>query len=108
MPKWMTGGRTTLIHKKGETTTGNNYRPFTCLPTTYKLLTLILTDKVYNHLTEKNILPFEQKSIRRKTRGCKDQLMANKIISDDVKKKNRNLSVTWIDYKRAFPSISHS
>ena len=84
MPKWMTGGRTTLIHKKGGTTIANNYRPIICLPTTYKLLTLILTDKVYNHLTEENILPFEQKGIRRKIRGCKDHLMIDKIISDDV------------------------
>ena len=85
MPKWMTGGRTML----GETTIANNYQPITCLPTTYKLLILILTDKFYNHLTEENILPIEQKSIRRKIRGCKDHLMIDKIISEDAKRKNR-------------------
>ena len=106
--EWMTGGKTTLIHKKGSTKQANNYRPITCLPTYYKLLTLILTDNIYEHVTENNILPIEQKGVRRKARGCKDHLLLDKIIMEDAKKKGRNLSVMWIDYKKAYDSIPHS
>ena len=107
-PRWLTGGRTTLIYKKGDSIEAKNYRPITCLPTYYKLMTLILTDKIYEHTTTNLILPFEQKGVRRKARGCKDHLMLDKILSEDAKKKKRNLSMMWIDYKKAYDSIPHS
>ena len=60
-PKWFTQGKTVLLHKKGPTTSAKNYRPITCLPTYYKLTTLLLTDRVYAHVTDNPILPVEQK-----------------------------------------------
>ena len=83
--EWLTGGKTTLLYKKGNTNEAKNYRPITCLPTYYKLLTLILTDNIYEHVTTNNILPLEQKGIRRKERGCKDHLILDKIITEDAK-----------------------
>ena len=107
-PLWLTRGRTTLIHKKGSTKEANNYRPITCLPTYYKLLTLILTDNIYEHVTKNDILPMEQKGVRRKARGCKDHLLLDRVITEDAKKKKRNMSVMWIDYMKAYDSIPHS
>ena len=40
--------------------------------------------------------------------GCKDQLLINKAILEEVRSKRRNLSTTWIDYKKAFDSVPHS
>ena len=68
-PPWLTNGKTTLLHKDGDTSDAKNYRPITCLPTYYKLITLMLTDKVYQHVTENSILPPEQKGIMRGARG---------------------------------------
>lgn len=107
-PEWITEGKTTLIHKKGETDVAKNYRPITCLPTYYKLLTLILTDSIYQHLIEQQILPCGQKGIRRQIHGCKDHLMIDKLLTEDVRRKNRSASMMWIDYKRSFPSVPHS
>ena len=45
-PKWMTKGKTSLAHKAGPTNVAKNYRPITCLPTYYKLLTRIFTDQI--------------------------------------------------------------
>jgi len=56
-PQWLTTGTTTLIHKSGPTNNAKSYRPITCLPTYYKTITLMLTDKIYTHLTSKK---FEQ------------------------------------------------
>ena len=62
VPTWMTKGRTTLIQKDPEKgNAANNYRPIACLPLMWKLLTTILAEKVYAHLSEKNVLPDEQK-----------------------------------------------
>ena len=107
-PEWMTRGRTTLIHKKGPTDEARNYRPITCLPTYYKFITLILTDKIYKHVCDNDILPFEQKGIRRKSRGCKDHLLLDKFICEEAKRKKRNLSMMWIDYKKAYDSVPHT
>eukprot|EP00957_Ditylum_brightwellii_P038525 2911788-Ditylum_brightwellii.AAC.1 len=68
IPTWLTGGRTTLLYKKGDENIPKNYCPITCLPTTYKLITLLLTDRVYQHLIEEGILPPEQKGIKKRAR----------------------------------------
>ena len=40
--------------------------------------------------------------------GTKDQLLINKAILEDCKKRQRNLSMAWIDYSKAFDSVPHS
>ena len=107
-PKWLTQGKTTLIFKKGEENKAKNYRPITCLPTMYKLATLLITDRVYRHTDVNNILPFEQKGCRREARGCKEHLMLDRNILEYARKNKRNLSLLWIDYKKAYDSVPHS
>ena len=107
MPPWLSEGITFLIPKNQKTEDPKNYRPITCLTTTYKLLTAILSDRIYSYLEEKDILPTEQKGCRKNCYGCKDQLLINKMIIESCKKKHRNLSAAWIDYRKAFDSVPH-
>ena len=107
-PKWLTEGITFLLPKNEDTKTPKNYRPITCLSTTYKILTSILTDRTYQFLETNNTLPLEQKGCKRGSYGCKDQLLINKMILENCKSKKRNLSTAWIDYKKAFDSVPHS
>ena len=58
-------------------------------------------------LEENSILPQEQKGCKRNSYGCKDQLLINKMILENCRKKNRNLSTAWIDYKKAFDRVPH-
>ena len=45
--KWLTTGKTYLIMKNpAKGATPGNYRPITCLPTTFKLLTGVVADAV--------------------------------------------------------------
>ena len=62
---WLIGGRTALIHKKGPTDIKDNYLPITCLPTIFKLTTLLISDQIYQHVTANFIPPFEKKVFRR-------------------------------------------
>ena len=57
---------------------------------------------------QNKILPEEQKGCRRNTKGCKDQLLTNKMIIEKAKMKKKDLSIAWIDYKKAYDSIPHS
>ena len=58
-PTWLTEGITHLLPKTQETKVPKNYRPITCLPTLYKILTSIIADRTYNHLEKSNLLPAE-------------------------------------------------
>ena len=58
----MTVGRTVLVVKEAEKgSVPSNFRPITCLPTIWKLLSGILGGALYHHLQRQGLLPTEQK-----------------------------------------------
>ena len=106
---WMTMGRTTLLMKsRDKGPVPSNYRPITCLPSTYKLLTSIIAESMQAYLETNGLIPREQKGNRKKSRGTKDQLLIDKMILRNCKRRKTNLHVAWIDYKKAFDSLPHS
>ena len=107
-PEWLTQGLTFLIPKSNDTNEAKNYRPITCLPTMYKTLTSIITDRTYLHLEDNRLLPNEKKGCKRGSYGCKDQLLVNKMIMEDCKTRKKNLTTSRIDYRKAFDSVPHS
>ena len=54
-----------------------------------------------------NLLPVEQKGYRRNSRGTKDQLLIDKMVLNDCKKRHTNLGRAQIDYKKAYDMIRH-
>jgi len=58
-PLWLTEGQTTLIYEKGDTFEAKKISLITCLPTYFKLITLLISDIIYQHLDANNILPIE-------------------------------------------------
>ena len=108
IPDWMLKGKTTLIQKKptDEFQVGN-YRPITCLLNFWKLLSSCISESIYSHFSSENIFPFEQKGCIKRTLGTVDQLLIDKNISKHAHQNKRNLYVPWIDYRKAFDSVSH-
>ena len=105
----MTTGRTALVQKdKSKGNGASNYRPITCLPIMWKLLTGIISERLYNYLEETNTIPHQQKGCRRKCRGTKDQLLIDKMVMMNNKRRKANLSMAWLDYRKAFDMIPHS
>ena len=102
IPTWICKRHTFLIPKCEETTDPKNYRPITCLPTTYKLLTSRMAERVHKHLEENKIFLLDQKGCRKGSYGCKDQLLVNRMIMKKMKSRARNLSTAWINYKKVF------
>ena len=107
-PEWLVEGTTNLLPKKEETWIPKNYRPIACLPTTFKILTSVITDRLYNHQENESIMTPEHRGEKKDCYGCKDQLMINNVILEHCKKKKKNLSTAWIDYKKAFDRVPHS
>ena len=89
-------------------TVAGNYRLITCLPLMWKLLSGIFADKIYDHLQSSLILlPDEQKGCRKASRGTKDQLLIDKAVMKEAKRKNRVLPMAWVDYKKAYDVVPH-
>ena len=109
VPTWMTTGRTILCVKdisKGNA--ADNYRPISCLPLMWKVLTGIAADHIYTCLEGAKLFPDEQKGCKRKARGTKNHLLMDKTIIKNCKRRHTNLSIAWIDYRKAYDMVPHS
>ena len=97
----MVEGRTTLIMK--DPTKGSaveNYRPITCLNLLWKLFTGIFAEKTYKHLLQNELLSVEQKGCRKDSKGTIDQLIIDKMIMKNCKRRHTNLCMAWVDFKK--------
>ncbi|XP_063899231.1 uncharacterized protein LOC135119187 [Helicoverpa armigera] len=108
IPEFIADGITYMLPKSRHSPQPSQYRPITCLPTIYKIITSAITHKITKHIEHHNIIAEEQKGCRRGHMGCKEQLVIDTIIHKHATTKNRNLHCTYIDYKKAFDSIPHS
>ena len=63
---------------------------------------------MYDYLERERILPKEQKGCRKRRRGTKDQLLIDKAILKDCRKRHTNLAMAWIDYRKACDMEPHS
>ena len=110
IPSWMTYGRTVLCQMdpvKGNSV--ENSRPITDLPPVRKLLAGVISEDMSCFMENKNLLPEEQKDFRKNSRGTKDQLLIDKTILKDYRKRRTNLAMAWIDYqKTAYDCVPHS
>ena len=109
MPSWSARGRTSLLQKdKSKGNVASNYRPITCLPLMWNLLTGVIADRIYAHLDQERFLPQEQKGYRKGSRGTNDLLYIDRAVIKEVKSRNKNLAMAWIDYKKTYDTVPHS
>ena len=73
-----------------------------------KLLTRVIADQIYAHLDQEKLLPEEQKGCRKGSRGTNDLLCIDRAVIKEVKSRNKNLAMAWIDYKKAYNMVPHS
>ena len=53
-------------------------------------------------MENESLLPEERKGCKRKSRGMKDQLLIDKTVLKDCRKRRKNLATLWIDYRKAY------
>ena len=58
-----------------------------CLSLMWKFFTSILSEGIYSYLDNNNLLPKEQKSWRKKSRGTNDQFLIDKAIIRNCKRR---------------------
>jgi hypothetical protein len=85
--EWLTAGVIFLVPKNENTENPKNYRPVTCQPTMYKLITSVISRRMQKYMDEENLIPKEQKGCYRGSKGCKDQLLISKAILQECKRR---------------------
>lgn len=85
-------GRTVLISKDGCKGKPDQYKPITVLNTAYKLFTGVLAGMSQQYVFENDLLPLEQKALRKGRRGCYDALMVDAMITEIIFKEEKALS----------------
>ena len=69
-----------------------NYRPITCLPIMWKVLTGIIAEDLHQHY-QSSLSPDEQKVCRKERRGTKDQLVIHRATVLDCEHLKTNLAM---------------
>ena len=105
-PIWFAGGKTSLIPKPREFSS-DNQRPITCLNTVYKWFTACLLVPVDNHLEEHGLMEAEQRGAKNGCSGTMDNLLIDKMVTQDCQHGKRNLSMAWVDVTKAYDTVDH-
>ena len=77
------------------------------MPLIWKLLTGVIADQIYAHLDREKLLPENQKGSRKGSKGTNDLIYIDRAVIKEVQSRKRNLAMAWIDYKKAYESVSH-
>ena len=71
----------------------------------WKLLTDVIADQIDAHLDPEKLLAEEQKGCRKGSIRTNDLLYIDKAVIKEVKYRNKNLPMTWIDYKKTYDLV---
>lgn len=99
--KWQEAS-TILLHKKGDKTDLENYRPITLLSHLYKLFTRVITSRLERKI--EFYQPKEQAGFR-SAFGTNDHLQSIKTLIEKTVEYNRPLALLFIDFHKAFDTV---
>ena len=74
----------------------------------WNLLAGVIADQIYAHLDQEKLFPEEQKGCRKGSRETNYLLYINSAVIKEVKSRNKNLAMAWIDYKKVYDMVPHS
>ena len=74
----------------------------------WKLLTGVIADQIYANLDQEKLIPEEQKGCKKGSKGTSDLLYINRAVIKEVKSRNKNLAMAWIDYKKVYDMVPYS
>ena len=97
IPTWRPTGRTVLLPKTKTLDDEKDYRPITCLNTSYKIMTGVVAKYMREYTMENEIWDESQLRAVEGVLGTVDQLIINPCIMEEVKQYQRNLAVAFYD-----------
>ena len=107
IPEWVTLGRTVLLTNTEDLSFEKEYRPITCLNTSYKLFTGMIGRYMKDHARQNEICDEGQLGASGGVLGTVDQLLIDNYIMDEVREHKTDLAVAFYDYKNAYDKVHH-
>ena len=104
LPELVRASFITVYKQKGSVNDPTKYRCIGLLPHAYKILSLIMLERITN---ECSAFLSDWQAGFRPERGCRDNILLLRVLFDQVIKDDSKLCVTYIDYSAAFDSVSH-
>ena len=106
LPREWKSANVTPVHKGGDETNMNNYRPISVLPIVAKILERIVFDQLYDYLQEHSLLTPHQSGFRP---GHSTQDILIKKMDDWHKELDSDhiVSALFVDLSKAFDTIDH-
>lgn len=104
IPEQWTKSEIILLHKKGDKSNINNYRPISLIPNMYKLFSKLIQRRIKNVLEQYQT---EEQAGFRKNRSTIDHLH---VINQLVEKANEyciQVYIAFVDFHKAFDSLKH-
>ena len=99
--------KTVLIYKKGDPHIMDNYRPIALANHLYKIWTAIIAQILTEFAECNNILSDSQEGYR-KGRSTNRAVAHLQLLLEDAHTYQKNIYVTYIDFKGAYPSVDHT
>jgi hypothetical protein len=97
---------TIFLHKEGDIASFPNYRPIGLVRTIYKAYGTVFDSMLHSHTEPAGSLSEAHEGFR-KHRNCERQIMTLQSIIADAHANDRELHITYLDFRAAFTSISH-
>ena len=96
----------TVIHKSGDKTNPENYRPISLTSVACKLMERLIRDKIVDHMTQNNLFsPYQHGFIPGKS--CITQLLETLEEITDAMDQGYDVDIIYVDYTKAFDKIPH-
>ena len=94
------------IYKKGNPNNPLNYRPIALLPTTYKIYSMLINNRLSNFMEKNNCFSNMQGGFR-KDRPTYAKIWSLKNVIEHSITKNRELHMIYIDIQKAYDSVEY-
>lgn len=101
MPWWAVEGRTFLNPNSGDLASPHNYRATTCLKTTYKIFTSILSSRLLNSISRVWTEIYESKGTKKEKISCRKHFFA------DLSMCTNSVNAEQSTYSKVFDTTSH-
>ena len=97
----------TTIHKNGDKTNPENYRPISLTLVACKLMEILILDKIVDHMTQNDLFsPYQHGFIPGKC--CITQLLEILEEITDALDQSFDIDIIYLDYTKAFDKIPHT
>ena len=109
LPQWLCEARTVLIPKgNGACSEPGDFRPLSCPNAMYKICTSYLLSTIKSLGMGTPRMHAMQRGVRHASSGLIETGLINRWAIEDAITHKRNLSVAWIDFRKAFDTVLHS